>query len=242
MGLFDFFKKKSSSDALLDERRRIVTELKEAEKNFLTHKIDKPTFDSISRERNSDLIRIAAEIDSHKHKTLSKSELDVARSVSADKRKIISSLLAEKQKKVYELKLAESGYLKRRISEDAYSKISSEVKKEIIAIDSQIKSILESEKVSHLKECLKQGAAEISKQQKLSDSRKSQDYEQEMEEEIFEQSKDVEENLEFGDNENGAEDKEIIGDEPEQKPKEKVWEEEQNAPDERNIPRRLRRR
>ena len=190
MGLFGFLNKKDPKDALLDERRRVSTELKEAEKNFLKHKIDRTTFDSISRERNSDLIRIEAEIDAHKHRGLKSNELDLAKVVSIDKRKIISGLLDEKQKKVYELKLAEAGYLKRRISEEVYQKISSEVKKEIIAIDSQVKVICESEEISRLTESLKQGATEISKQQKLSDERKKQDYKKEMEEEIFEQAKE----------------------------------------------------
>jgi len=126
MGIFDFLNKNNPADVLLEERRRIVTELKGAEINFLKHKIDRPTFDAISKERNSDLIRIEAEIDSHKHKGLNSAELKIANSVSSDKRKVISGLLDEKQKKVYELKLAESGYLKRRISEEVFQKISSE--------------------------------------------------------------------------------------------------------------------
>jgi len=191
VGLFDIFKKKSKRQELLDARQKVTVELKEAEKNFLQHKIDKPTFDSISRERNSELIRIEAEIDLQKHKELPKEDAAIAQKVSLDKRKVILGLLEEKQKKVHELKFAESSYLKRRISEDVYQKISSEIKKEMISIDSQVKAILENDEIARLKSQLKSGGAEIAKQQKLSDSRKMQDFADELEEDIFEQAKDV---------------------------------------------------
>lgn len=228
VGLFGFGGKKSPIDALLDERRRVSNELAEAERNFLRHKIDKPTFDAISRERNSDLIRVEAEIDAHKHTGLGKEELKAMENVSSDKRKIISGLLEEKQKKVYELKLAESSYLKRKISEEVFQKISSEVKKEKISIDSQIKSIQDSEEISHLKANLKAGAMEVARQEKLSDERKKQDYFEEMEEEIFEQAKSI-----LPENK-PSDDSPVPGPQPQPAP--------QYEDSEKNIPRRLRRR
>ena len=157
----------------------------------MQHKIDKATFDSISRERNADLIRVEAEIDAQKHKGLGGEEQKISKSVSSDKRRVILGLLEEKQKKVYELKLAESSYLKRKISQETFLKISSEVKKEIIAIDSQIKSIQSSEEISRLKEQLKEGGKEIAKQEKLSSERRKQDNLEIMEEDIFEQVREV---------------------------------------------------
>lgn len=190
MGVFDFFKKKPPVDTLAEARQRISAELREAEKDFLQHKIDLVTFDNISSKRNSDLIRVEAAMDLRRHKGLDKSDLALAEGVSSDKKKVMLGLLEGKRKKVYELKVAEASYLKRRISEETYKKIVADINQEMVAIEGQIRAISESEAVSRLKEVLKSGAAEIAKQEKISKKRQKAEYEEELEDEIFEQTKD----------------------------------------------------
>jgi hypothetical protein len=150
-----------------DARRRreeITQELKEAEKRFLKHKIDKETFDKISKEKNAELIRLEAELDTKKKERLNFEEAKALDTVSKDKRQVLSGLMEQKQKKVHELKIAERSYLKRKIDEKTFKKISSEVKQEIISIEGKIRAIHKSEEVEKLKSQLKEGAREIAKQ------------------------------------------------------------------------------
>lgn len=156
----------NSKSDLLQEREIILQELREAEKQFLKHQITKETFDKMSQEKNAELIKIESEIDSQKRKGLEKKDAKKLLGVSTDKRKVLEGLLEQKQRKVHELTLCEQSYLKRRIDESTYIKIVSEIKKEIVSIEAQIKVIQKTEEIQKLKETLKQGAKEIAKQKK----------------------------------------------------------------------------
>lgn len=184
-------KKNSQGDLLIEQRRRVLDELKAAEKSFLQHRIDKPTFDSISKEKNQELIRVESEIDAQKHMELNKEELKSAQRLSSDKKKMLLDLLAQKQKKVGELKIAEKSYLKRKIDAPAFQKISGDIKKEIISLEGRIKAVQDSEEIEKLKAQLKESASEIAKQKKFSEERKKQDYFQELEEDVIEQSEEI---------------------------------------------------
>ena len=177
-----------SSSSLQEKRQGIVIELKEAEKQFLQHKIDKATFDAISKEKNSALIETEAEIDAQKKKGLPAEELRMAESVSEDKRKILLGLLEQKQFKVHELKIAEASYYRRKIDEDLFQNISSQIKTEMISIESKIKSIQQSEEIGKLKEQLKEGAKEVLKQKNSSEQRNKQEFMSTIEDDIFEQA------------------------------------------------------
>ena len=183
---FFIINKQTKVSLLQEERKKITFELNEAEKQFLQHKIDKNTFDSISKEKNEALIKIEAEIDGEKKQDLPKEELKKADNLSADKKRILIGLLEQKQKKVHELKLSEQSYLKRKIDEITFQKISSDIKKEMISIESQIKVIYESGEIAKLKEILKEGAREITKQKKASAQRGTKSIEEEMEEALLE--------------------------------------------------------
>ncbi|MFA6399975.1 MAG: hypothetical protein WCW44_06465, partial [archaeon] len=49
--------KKNHVDIFQEDRQKLTAELKEAEKQFLQHKIDKSTFDTISKKNHAELIR-----------------------------------------------------------------------------------------------------------------------------------------------------------------------------------------
>jgi hypothetical protein len=172
---------------LLINRQQALSAIKQAEKNFLQHKIDKETFDKISQENNSKLIQIEAKIDVEKNKGAPKSEMKKNSSISSDKRNIIKGLLDQKQIKVTELKKAENSFYHRKIDEDGFKKISSQIKGEIITIDSQIKGIVDSEEIENLKNQLKEGAKEITKQKKVTKERAKEDYFDEVEEDLIKQ-------------------------------------------------------
>ena len=159
---------------LEDRRAEITHELKEAEKKFLRHKIDKVTFDSISKKNNSELIQIESDIDSQKKQVLNESDIKKLEGVSRDKQKILQGLLEQKQKKVHELKITEKSYLKRKIDEKIFKQISSKINEEIISIDGKISAIQTTEKIKQLENELKSGAKEISKQQKSTEKRQKQ--------------------------------------------------------------------
>jgi len=159
---------------LEDRRTEITHELKEAEKKFLRHKIDKVTFDSISKKNNSELIQIESDIDSQKKQVLNESDIKKLEGVSRDKQKILQGLLEQKQKKVHELKITEKSYLKRKIDEKIFKQISSKINEEIISIDGKISAIQTTEKIKQLENELKSGAKEISKQQKSTEKRQKQ--------------------------------------------------------------------
>lgn len=172
---------------LLIDRQQALDAIKQAERNFLQHKIDKETFDKISQENNSRLIRVEAKIDVEKNKGAPKNEMKKNSSISSDKRNIIKGLLDQKQIKVTELKKAESSFYHRKIDEDGFRKISSQIKGEIITIDSQIKGIQDSEEIENLKTQLKEGAKEIARQKKVTKERAKEDYFEEVEEDVLSQ-------------------------------------------------------
>jgi len=174
---------KVKTTKLEDRRTEIVHELKEAEKKYLRHKIDKATFDTISKRNNSELISIESSIDSQKKQTLNASDTKKLEGMSRDKQKILKGLLEQKQKKVHELKISEKSYLKRKIDEKTFKQISSKINEEIISIDGKVNAIQTTAKIKQLESELKSGAKEISKQQKSTEKRKKQLTEIEMIEE-----------------------------------------------------------
>jgi hypothetical protein len=184
---FFMVKKKGKLEELQQERQNLIVALKESEKKYLKHKIDQPTFDKISKEKNTKLIKIEAEIDSLKSRDLSKEDLKKADTVSSDKRKVLFDLLQQKQIKIHELKIAENGYYKRKIDESTFQKIASEIKLEIISIESQIEALQQAEEINKLKAQLKESAKEIIKQKKITNARSKEDYMQEMQDDILDQ-------------------------------------------------------
>jgi len=158
---------KKKENPLISQRQQALNAIKQSEKDFLQHKIDKGTFDKLSQENNSKLIEIEAKIDVEKNKGAPKSEIKKNSSISSDKRNILKGLLDQKQIKVTQLKKAEGSFYHRKIDEEGFRKISSEIKQEIITIDSQIKGIQDSEAIENLKEQLKQSGIELTKQKKV---------------------------------------------------------------------------
>ncbi len=175
------------SSPFLIERQQSLNAIKQAETDFLQHKIDKDTFDKISHENNSKLIEVEAKIDIEKNKGAPKNEVKKNSSISSDKRNVLKGLLDQKQIKVTELKKAENSFYHRKIDEEGFKKISSQIKQEIITIDSQIKSIQDSEEIENLKDQLKEGAREIAKQKKVTKERAKDEYLDEVEEDVFKQ-------------------------------------------------------
>jgi len=162
---------------LLLQRQKIIEELKEAEKQFLKHKIEKSTFDSISKEKHEELIAVEAQVDMQKKQKLPAADMKKMQGLSNDKKRILTGLLEQKQKKVTELNIAEKNYYKRAIDEVTFRKISSEIQKEIISIEAQINSLQTTEEIEKLREQLKEGAKEISRQISTSKDRNLSDYE-----------------------------------------------------------------
>ena len=178
--------KNENSDLIL-ERQQTINAIKQAESDFLKHKISKETFDKFTSENNAKLISIEAKIDIQKNKGAKKEEIKKNVSVSSDKKKVLKGLLEQKQIKVTELKKAEASFYRRKIDETTFKNISSQIKQEIITIDAQIKGIQDSEEIELLKRQLKEGAREISKQKKISKELKKKDYLDEIEEDLLKQ-------------------------------------------------------
>ncbi len=169
------------------ERQKVTNALKEAERQYLKHKIDKETYDSICQEQNQKLIEIESEMDSLKSADLPKEDLKKAKTVSSDKKKIIMKLMEQKQKKTHELKIAEKSYLKRKIDQNSFQRITSDINKEIISIEGQITAIQNSDEIAKLKSSLKEGAKEIARQEKLSTERKREEQLDEVEDDLMNQ-------------------------------------------------------
>ncbi|MEK6958878.1 MAG: hypothetical protein AABW59_02420 [archaeon] len=167
------------------ERQKLLEQIKEAEGQYLKHKIDQPTYEKITQEKHQTLIKIESEIDASKKQELKLTPKEMKRvdNVSHDKKKILLGLLEQKQKKVNELSIAEKKYLKRQIDDESYKNISGQISKEIIDIEGQISSIQKTDEIESLKAQLKEGAKEIVRQNKNSKERNFE----EMEDEIFSQ-------------------------------------------------------
>ncbi len=167
-------KKKEKDKSLKQKREELVQKLNEAEKKFLKNQIDKDTFHSISKQANAELISVEAELDSQKKINLGKDEIKQLDNVSKDKKKVLQDLLEQKQKKVYEARIAEKSFYKRKIDEPTFKKISSDVKSEIISIDGKIKAIQKSEEIEKMKKELLEGTREVTKQKQKSEKRKDE--------------------------------------------------------------------
>ncbi|MCX6800653.1 MAG: hypothetical protein NTZ73_00500 [Candidatus Diapherotrites archaeon] len=175
--------KGGSLKKLEDEKKVVLEELKQTENQFLKHQIDQETFDSVSNEKNTALVKIEAEIDMEKNSELSGEELKKLQQISAKKRRVLEELLKQRQKKVLEVKAAERAYLKRKINENSLKKISSDIRRELVSINSKINLIQTEEEISKIKQNLKESLQEVAAQKKISRSRKLQ----KLEDDVFEQ-------------------------------------------------------
>jgi hypothetical protein len=175
--------KKENKKSLVDlekERAQIQEEMKIAEKQFLKHKIDTNTFNSITRESNRKLITIEAEMDTMKNKDLPISQMKKMKYISSDKQSALDGLFNEKINKIHQLKIAEKKYLKRNIDESTYKNIVSDINKEIISIDSRIKGLHKANEVDKIKKELKSSMDEIEKQKSLSKKRTEEQLEEDV--------------------------------------------------------------
>jgi hypothetical protein len=170
--VFFLYSRSQASNELANKRNVILNELSIAEKEFMQHKMDQETFDSLTQLKNTELIVVESELDLQRKKDLPKEDVERTKNLSKDKQKILLGLLNQKQLKSIELQKAEALYLKRKISENTYKKISSDIESEKVSIEAQIKSILNAEEIEHVKEQLKEGAKEIARQKKNTDKRK----------------------------------------------------------------------
>lgn len=173
-----------NEDELKQKRDLIKNELNGLEKQFLKNKITKELFDTTTKEKHEQLIKIETLIDSKRKINLSDTDIKKINETSSDKRKVLKGLFEQKLLKAHELNLAEQSYLKRKIDEVTYLKISSNIKKELISIDSQIDLINKNEAVNKLKTQLKQGAKEIAKQKK---NTKTRNLEEVIQDDLFDQ-------------------------------------------------------
>lgn len=183
----DKTKKINQNKELLEKQRNeIIDELKSIENQFLKNKISKDTFNKISQEKNTKLIKIEAELDTNKKGNMDFIDAKALEEISIEKKNILKGLLEEKQRKVYELQLTQKSFLKRKIDEQTYKKITDEVKTEIISIETKIKSLQKEEELAKMKKQLTDGAKEILKQQKNTKKR-VQEQPKTFEDQVFEQ-------------------------------------------------------
>lgn len=187
IGLAFSLREKKENNELIVQRQQIINAIKQAENDFLKHKINKETFDKFTNENNAKLISIEAKIDVQKNRGAKKEEVKKNTSISNDKRSVLKGLLEQKQIKVTELKKAENSFYHRKLDENGFKNISSQIKQEIITLDSQIKWIQESEEIELLKKQLKEGAKEIAKQKKISKELNKKEYWDEVEEDLIKQ-------------------------------------------------------
>ena len=175
------------NNPLIVERQQVLNAIKQSEKDFLHHKIDKDTFDKVTQESNSKLIEVEAKIDVGKNKGAPKVDVKKNSSISSADRNSLNTLTDQKQIKLTELKKAEASFYHRKIDENGFKKISSKLKQEIITIDAQIKGIQNSEAIENLKDQLKEGAKEIAKQKKITKEKDKENYFDEVEEDLLKQ-------------------------------------------------------
>lgn len=179
-------KEEDNKKELERKRENIISELKSLENQFLKNKISKDAFNKSSSDKNAELIRIEAQIDAKKKINMSIIDAKALEEISSDKKNVLKGLLDEKQRKVYELGLTEKSFLKRKIDESTYKKISDDVKTEIISIEEKIKSLQKSDEIEKIKRDLLEGAKEISKQQKNTKKR-VEEQPKTFEDQVFEQ-------------------------------------------------------
>lgn len=173
-----------SIEELKEKRNLTKIELGELEKQFLKNKIPKELFDKTTKEKHEQLIRLESLIDAKSKINLSDKDIKKINEISADKRKVLKGLFEQKMLKAHELSLTEQSYYRKKIDEVTYIKISSNIKKELVSIDSQIDLINKNDEVSKLKNQLKLGAKEIAKQKK---NTKVRNLEEIIQDDVFDQ-------------------------------------------------------
>ncbi|MDD3159611.1 MAG: hypothetical protein PHQ98_01425 [Candidatus ainarchaeum sp.] len=169
------------SMSLSDKKREIDEKLKISESKFLKRQIDEKTYSEISNEANKELIEIESELKLKNNEFKLNKEIEKLNYLPKNELDNAIKLLKEKAKKINESKIAQEKYLKRKLNEENYNKLNSNIKKSIIDIESKLTVIKKNNEIYKTKSELKQNTKEI-----IRDLKKTKlDKEKDLEEDIF---------------------------------------------------------
>jgi len=145
---------------LFRKKRQINAELKLLEANYLKRKISPETYNKIFREKQSQLIKLEAQISESYNTSLGKAGGKELKEVTAKKRHVLNNLLAEKRKTLNEMKIAERKYLKRAIDNSTYKRIVQENQQKLIELEVKIKDLYSQQNIENTLKEMKSKLAE----------------------------------------------------------------------------------
>ena len=140
------YQKKTSVDELREKKNALVDELAQAEKNFMTRKLNEKAYKELSEELQRKLISIEAEIEIRKMSEGFRKLAQVkTKKLEPKRRHNLMDLLKESEVLMKELNIANAKYLKRKIDEKTYRAISTEKQKRLVGIQSEINRLYREE-------------------------------------------------------------------------------------------------
>lgn len=158
-------KKQQNSSELFKKKRAIGEELKTAEANFFRRKIPEAEYRKIIQEKQLELIKIESKISIAVNKPkLNEVEMQILAKVETKQRHIVQELFVEKKLLLKERDLIMQRYHKRKIDEALFKEMMNKNQKEIISIESRIRSTAKEAEIEKTMSDLKEKIMEFRKE------------------------------------------------------------------------------
>lgn len=175
-----------SEKEMLEKRRILQDELKIAETKLLQHKLDLKDYQEMIDRNQKQLVGIEARLSKNEGKEQEKkgpkSEQEM-QPISSKKRHLLKGLIGRKETIQDEIKIAETKYFKRKINGVTYKEILKEKQRQLIELEAEIKKIYADESIGQIKKDL----AEKLKKLGESETKKKDNFAEEVAEDVSEQ-------------------------------------------------------
>ncbi|MFH0955290.1 MAG: hypothetical protein V1777_04265 [Candidatus Micrarchaeota archaeon] len=144
-----FQTQKPALDGLLSERRKLLSQIEEAEKRFLNRQLTDDSFQKFKAQKQKELVETESKIAVLTKPQAEPSSADTADVASRDKHKL-KELLEKKQLINQTFAIAEQKYLKRELSEAEFSELQEKTNTDLLETDSEIKALTQNPQIKHV--------------------------------------------------------------------------------------------
>ena len=172
--------RRPSLKKLFSEKKKLLSGIKIAEKQYMRRKLSEKDFNKIFKEKQKRLIEVEALIDEFygedKKQKIDKKLLDV----QTKKRHILQQKLNEKMRLLKEMDIAEKKYLKRRIDAKTYQALVQKNQQRLIDIEAEIKEVYDEASVSKIMGDLKKKLSNLDDKKKKGKKTKAKSEEEQL--------------------------------------------------------------
>ncbi len=168
-----FHYRRPSLKKLFSEKKRLLSAIKIAEKQYMRRKLSEKDFNKIFKEKQKRLIEVEALIDRLYNKE-KKEKIDKRLlAVQTKKRHILQQKFAEKRSLIKEMDLAEKRYLRRKIDVKTYQSLVQKKQQKLIDIEAEIKGLYDEASISKIMGNLKKRLSSLENKKKKVKKKKS---------------------------------------------------------------------